>query len=286
MGVLYLENNLATRAFTPERLRLLLTLSSQIATSLQNSLLFEKLNQAIRLRDEFMSVASHELNTPIASLRLVSQSFERMEGPPAAAEFSKLVNIISRQTHRLAALVGDILDVGQIPAGNFTLRREPVELAALVRETVELARGEIERTRTRLVIRADEQLVGQWDRARIQKVIGNLLSNALKFAPGKDVEVTVGSAGPGWARLTVEDHGIGIAPERLPHIFGRFERAVSALHYGGLGLGLYIVRAVVEAHGGSVTVTSAPGEGAKFTVELPMRVGDRTPSLSEGAGGP
>jgi predicted ATPase/signal transduction histidine kinase len=418
MGALYLENNLATRAFTPERVRLLLTLSSQIATSLQNSLLFEKLNQeigerkraeaavrfladagaalsesleyqstlkqltqlavpfladwctvhvvedgvvqwvasahvdpdkqallsrqaqmeigqqlsvadpegsvlplwahgrflgamtlgsrapgrrfeapavavaeelarraalaidnarlyreareAIRLRDEFLSVASHELNTPIASLRLVSQSFERMEGVPSAAELSKLVNIISRQSNRLASLVGDILDVGQIPAGNFTLRREPVELTALVRETVEQARGEIDRTRSRLVLKAGEELVGYWDRARIQKAIGNLLSNAIKFGPGKDIEVVVAGYGHGWARLIVEDHGLGIPPERLPHIFGRFERAVSAMHYGGLGLGLYIVRAVVEAHGGRVDVTSAPGEGAKFTVDLPL----------------
>jgi signal transduction histidine kinase len=112
--------------------------------------------------------------------------------------------------------------------------------------------------------------VGSWDRARIKKVIVSLLSNAIKFAPGKEIEVVVTGDRHGWARLTVEDHGMGIPSERLPHIFGRLERAVSASHYGGLGLGLYIVRALVEAHGGTVDVSSAPGEGAKFTVDLPL----------------
>ena len=180
------------------------------------------------------------------------------------------MNVIARQSQRLASLVGDLLDVAKIPSGHFKLGLEPVELASLVRATIELFRGDLERAKCRLILRADAPLEGLWDPARLQQVVVNLLSNAIKFAPGKDIEVTVASSDEGTARLTVDDRGMGIPPERLPHIFGRFERAVPASHYGGLGLGLYIVRAIVQALGGTVSVTSVLGAGAKFTVDLPL----------------
>ena len=270
LGAMTLGSNAPGRRFEAPDLAAAEELARRAALAIDNARLYREAREAIRLRDEFMSIASHELNTPITTLRLVSQSLEKMDGIPSMTEFSKMVSIISRQSHRLGALVSDILDVVEIPAGNFTLRREPVELVSLVRETVELARGDLDRARCRLAVTAGEEVVGSWDRARIQKVISSLLSNAIKFAPGKGIEIVVARERAGWARLTVEDHGLGIPPERLPHIFGRLERAVSASHYGGLGLGLYIVRAVVEAHGGSVNVSSTPGEGAKFIVDLPL----------------
>jgi signal transduction histidine kinase len=136
-------------------------------------------------------------------------------------------------------------------------------------------RGDLERAKCRLVVTADAGLVGHWDRVRLQQVVANLLSNAIKFAAGKDIEITVARGDDDRARLVVTDHGIGIPAERLPHIFGRFERAVSASHYGGLGLGLYIVHAIVQAHGGSVSATSVLGQGATFTVQLPLREAGR-----------
>jgi PAS domain S-box-containing protein len=270
LGALALLSSPPSRNLGPEDVRLAEELARRAALAIDNARLYREAKAAVRLRDELLTVASHELNTPIASLKLMSQSFEKLDVMPPAAEFRRMVGVISRQSQRLAALVSDILDVGEIPAGSFILSREPVELASLVTETVELARHDLDRARCRLTLRTGEQLVGHWDRARIRKVIASLLSNAIKFAPGKQIEVVVASGDPGWARLIVEDHGMGIPPERLPHIFGRFERAVSVSHYGGLGLGLYIVRALVEAHGGRVTASSAPGEGAKFTVDLPL----------------
>jgi predicted ATPase/signal transduction histidine kinase len=245
-------------------------LARRAALAIDNARLYGEATEAIRVRDEFLSIASHELNTPITSLKLVSQAFEAAEAVPPLGEFRKVMNIIARQSQRLATLVRDLLDVAQIPSGDFLLRREPVDLAVLVRSTVELFRADLDRAKCGLVLAAEEGLVGEWDRSRLQQVVANLLSNAIKFAAGKQIEVTVANPAPGIARLIVEDRGIGIPPERLPHIFGRFERAVSASHYGGLGLGLYLVRAIVHALGGTVTATSTLGSGAKFTVDLPL----------------
>jgi signal transduction histidine kinase len=121
-----------------------------------------------------------------------------------------------------------------------------------------------------LLVDATTSVVGDWDRARLEQVVTNLLSNAIKYAAGAPVDVRVWKEGDG-ARLSVRDRGIGIAPSETSRIFEPFERAVSSRHYGGLGLGLYIVRRIVESHSGRVVVDSRPGEGATFTVELPLQ---------------
>jgi signal transduction histidine kinase len=110
--------------------------------------------------------------------------------------------------------------------------------------------------------------VGSWDRSRVDQIVTNLVANAIKFGPGKPIEIVLGEEA-GTTRLSVKDHGIGVDPARQERIFDRFERAVSDRHYGGLGLGLYISRQIAQAHGGSIRVESAPGAGATFTVELP-----------------
>jgi signal transduction histidine kinase len=116
---------------------------------------------------------------------------------------------------------------------------------------------------------APDPIVGHWDRERVEQMIGSLLSNALKYGAGKPIGVQLRSAG-GWAEITVRDRGMGIAPGDLERIFGRFERAVSVRNYGGLGLGLYLTREIVQSHGGSIHATSTPGEGAAFTIRLPL----------------
>jgi signal transduction histidine kinase len=270
LGAKTLASNVPDRRFVPRDLAAAEELARRAALAIDNARLYREAQDAIRLRDEFLSIASHELRTPIAGLKLISEGFATRDAVPSAPEFGKVMSLIARQSQRLATLVNDLLDVAQIPAGNLVLRPEPVELAGLVKETIELAQRDLERACCRLTFKAETALVGNWDRARVQQVVTNLLSNAVKFAAGKDIDVTVASAGTGLARLVVEDQGIGIPAERLPHIFGRFERAVSATNYGGLGLGLYIVHAIVKAHGGAVGVTSVLGKGTKLTVELPL----------------
>jgi signal transduction histidine kinase len=231
--------------------------------------------EAVRTRDEFLSIASHELYTPITSLKLAVQSMTR-SGQFASC---KLVGLADRQCERLAKLVDDLLSATKAQAGKLELHREDVDLVALCREVAARFEVELEQARSSVSWKIDGAVQGAWDRSRMEQVVTNLLLNAIKYGAGGTIEIRVSTTNMN-ATLTVADHGIGIAPERLPHVFDRFERAVSAQHYGGLGLGLYITREIVRAHGGSVGVSSEPGVGSVFTVELPVRRLDRP---SEGA---
>jgi PAS domain S-box-containing protein len=231
-----------------------------------------ELDAAVRLRDEFLSVASHELKTPLTSLRLQLDLIGRTLREEGAGRCTDRLGSARRQVDRLATLVGELLDVSRIREGQLELELSEVPLAALVREVAERFEAQAAVSGCRLEVEAPDGPPGRWDAGRLEQVVTNLLSNALKYGAGKPVRLRVEHA-EGLARLTVRDEGIGIAPEALGRIFGRFERGVSERHYGGLGLGLYITRTLVEAMGGSVRAESRLGEGATFTVELPAGPG-------------
>lgn len=233
--------------------------------------------QAVRIRDDFLSIASHELKTPITALHAALQTLERatrqgISGELAPERVQRLLEIIDLQDKRLIKLVNDLLDVSRISAGRLQLELEEVDLTAVVDDVVERFREEIVLSGCPLQIQAEGPVVGLWDRSRIEQVVTNLLTNALKYGAGQAVTIAL-SADATAARLVVTDQGIGIAAEHLERIFGRFERVASPNHYGGVGLGLYIVHEIVAALGGTVGVVSAPGQGATFTVALPLRVG-------------
>jgi two-component system sensor kinase FixL len=233
--------------------------------------LYRRAQEEVRERDEFLSIASHELRTPVTALQLQLQLLQRTAGRSSEALPAILlqkVEGLERQTRRIALLVNELLDVSRMRLGRFELKLEEADLAQLAREAVEQLRDEVERTGSTLSFLA-QPAVGRWDRLRIEQVVTNLVANAVKFGEGRPIIVSVG-AGPGRARITVEDHGIGIAQEDQSRVFGRFERAVPSRNFGGLGLGLYITREIVEAHGGTIQLTSSPGSGSVFTVELPM----------------
>src|SRR5262249_2727217 len=249
-------------------------LAHRAAMAIDSARLSYEAQQAIRVRDEFLSIASHELRTPLTPLRLQIQDLAerartaKLLAQPMERVTARLENA-ARQVDRMPRLVSTLLDVTRIVAGRIVLEREPVELVALVREVLDRAEPEVQRANYRIQFAGAGPLVGHWDRLRIDQVLTNLVSNAMKYGGGKPIEISV-RRGDGSAILRVCDHGIGIPREQLERIFGRFERAVSERSYGGLGLGLYIVRRFVEAHGGTVRVESQVGEGSVFIVELPL----------------
>ncbi|WP_375766431.1 ATP-binding protein [Archangium gephyra] len=236
--------------------------------------LLEQLQEAVRLRDEFLSVASHELKTPLTPLSLRLQGLERSiqaePGSPLAVRLGKEVEVMRRQVKRLSDLVTDLLDVSRLSTGRMALQLEDVDLAEVAREVVARFLPEAQRARCELVLHADRPVAGQWDRLRLEQALTNLLSNALKYGAGKPVHIQVEPV-EGRARLVVRDEGIGIQPEAMGRIFNRFERAVSERHYGGLGLGLYVTRQIISAMSGTVSAESTPAQGATFTVELPLQ---------------
>jgi PAS domain S-box-containing protein len=231
------------------------------------------LRDALAARDTFLSVASHELRTPLTPLSLKLEMLGREARAELPSAFAQRVlgytDTTRRQVTRLSSLVSDLLDVSRIAAGRFTVERESVDLSAVVREVVTRFEPQAQRAGSRLSIQVPEILETQSDRLRFDQVVTNLVDNAIKYGDHQPIEVVL-LAEPGWAVLRVRDHGIGIDPGKLDVIFGRYERAVSERHYGGLGLGLYISRSVVEAMGGSVSASSERGAGATFEVRLPI----------------
>ena len=242
-----------------------------------NRMLFEvgrrqaEAREAIRIRDEFMSIASHELKTPLTPLKLQLGALLALDEAGQQPLPRRSLEIADRQVVRLERLVNGLLDVSRIASGRLVLEREEVDLATLVREVGERMRMELRKSGSTCEISAQAPVVGRWDPMRLDQVITNLVSNAIKYGAGRPIRLAV-EADDAAARIIVRDEGIGIAPEDLERIFDRYERAVSSRHYGGLGLGLFIAHQIVTAHGGRIRVESAPGQGSTFIVELPREL--------------
>ncbi|WP_438038070.1 AAA family ATPase [Sorangium sp. So ce128] len=273
-GVMTLLAAAPRHRYGPADLWLAQELASRAALALDNSRLFAEAQEAIERRDEFLLVASHELKTPLTSLtmqaHLLARLLPRLQRAEVAPErIDAAIQLLNRQIARLAHLVNELLDVTRLNAGQLTLSRAPVDLAALAREVVERMHQQLTDARCRTQLELDEPVMGHWDPSRMEQVLINLLSNALKYGAGGLIHVIVRREGAR-AVLVVRDHGMGIAEADQARIFERFERAVSVRNFGGLGLGLYIVRWIVTSHGGTIRVESKPGAGATFIVELPL----------------
>ncbi len=289
LGAISLAYGPSGRRYGPADLALAEDLAIRAALAVDNARLYLRTQEAVRARDEFLSIASHELRTPVTSLLLAAQGLLRLSKSGSLAQvppefLASSLETTVRQSSRMAALIDRLLDVSRIQAGRLELQIEDVDLSAVAREIVAQTAAEAQRAGCTVTLRSGGPVVGRWDRARLEQVVANLLSNAFKYGAGKPIELEV-AAEPDRARLTVRDQGIGIPPERLSKIFERFERAVSARNYSGLGLGLYIVRRVLEALGGSIRVLSQQGLGSTFVVELPLAGAgaEREPSAAPAA---
>jgi PAS domain S-box-containing protein len=251
-------------------------LARAAALAIDNARLYREAQHAIRLREEFLSIASHELKTPITALQLQVQSLltglARSPEGPTPERLRRALETVERQVNRQTQLVNDLLDVSRISAGRLELHPEAVHLSSLAREIAERFEPELTRTGSTLTLDLSPEAIGFWDRLRLDQVMTNLLSNAVKYGRGNPIHLRTEVVG-NRVRLAVKDEGIGIAAESLSRLFNRFERAVSERNFGGFGLGLWIARQIVEAMGGRIYVESTLGVGSTFTVELPRAQG-------------
>ncbi len=238
---------------------------------------------AVRARDQFLSVASHELRTPLSSLQLLVEMLLMPKltanGQPLPEWLRPKLESAARQVKRLSRLITELLEVSRITTGRMTLERDSFDLVTLCQEVVVHLGPEAARAGSPLIVHAPSPVTGYWDRFRIEQVVTNLLTNAIKFGRCKPIAISVGAEGD-TAWLSVRDQGIGISDDDTARIFGRFERAVPVRAYGGMGLGLFIARQVVDAHGGAIDVHSEPGHGSTFTVSLPLQ-GKESPPVEE-----
>jgi signal transduction histidine kinase len=232
------------------------------------SRLLGELQDALAARDDFLVLASHELRTPLTVIGLqveaLARSFSKMGAPRP-----KSVGSLQQQVAWLGALVDRCLDVTRISSEPLLLSPRETDLRDVVLDVVDRSREWVDQAGCAVSLDRLESAVGRWDRMRLESVFTNLLANALKYGPGKPVEVSTGRTGK-HAFLSVRDHGIGMSPDELAGVFDKFSRAVPKENYGGLGLGLWVVDQITRAHGGGVRVESRRGEGATFTVDLPL----------------
>jgi PAS domain S-box-containing protein len=280
-GVLALVGTDRDRAFDDADFQLAEEFGRRIAWAIDNALLHgeqrdrqDELEQAVDARDLFLSVASHELRTPLTSMKLQVQGLKRvLERGDLAAVTPERLRILLEQSdrsiQRLTRLIEDMLDVSRIQSGRLELRRERFDLCALADEVLERFQGELD-TAGIGVERRFERPVRAWgDRFRIDQALTNLITNAIRYAPGAPIRIGIASA-EDRAVVRVEDGGPGIDPADHERIFDRFERLVGITQISGLGLGLFIVRQIVLAHGGDIRVESEPGLGSTFIFGLPL----------------
>jgi signal transduction histidine kinase len=232
----------------------------------------QEANHALQVRDEFISIASHELKTPLTVLKLQNDLLRMKLARAETVSSQDVRHVVTKsdaQIQRLSRLVEDLLENSRMHSNQMALTRERVDLAALVAEVVERFAPQFATAGIDARLEIIEPAIGYWDRLKLEQVVTNLFTNAIKYAPGKPLRVRISRDGV-LGSLEVADQGSGIDPKFHRRIFERFERIDSKTSIAGLGLGLYIVRKIIETHGGDIRVESSVGKGARFIVLLPV----------------
>jgi PAS domain S-box-containing protein len=263
------------RSYQPEDLILASEIARRASLAIENARAFTEARTAIQTRDNFLAIASHELRTPLSALTILTTSLARAASQGRLAKLGEeglkdRLARTERQTSQLARLVDRLLDVSRLSSRDLSLEREEVDLAEIVREAIARYEDAVADAGSQIQLTVRGATMGRWDRGRLDQAVTNLIGNAVKYGAGAPITVSLAGSASGHMRLSVRDHGPGIAPEHQERIFGQFERATASDSLPGMGLGLWLVRRIVTAHGGTVTVDSRPGEGATFHVVLPM----------------
>jgi signal transduction histidine kinase len=254
-------------------------LRSQVITLEENRRVLhatqEELKAAIKTRDDFMSLVAHELRTPLNTLYIETQLRQLYveSGDLSIFTPAKLSDMIAkdlRQIKSMIRLIGDISDVSRIKSGNLTIQRANSDLSMLVRRIVDDMALQANAAGCGIQLDIEENIVGHWDDFRLEQIVINLLTNAFRYGSGKPVTVSLKMI-EGHAEISVRDQGIGISPEDQERIFEKFERIGIKEVKDGVGMGLFIARHLVFAHGGIIKVISKPDEGSDFRVLLPLR---------------
>lgn len=236
-----------------------------------------QLKDALKSRDDFLSIASHELKTPLTSLKLQSQIFQRAAAKGQEQIYEKnnvlqLIDRTSKHVNRLNRLVDDMLDVSRIRTGRLTLLKDDFDFSEMTREVLERIKEQFLNADYELPeVTICQEVVGRWDRLRLEQVITNLMTNSIRYGEGKKIKIAVESD-PHLVRFSITDQGIGIEARNADKIFHRFERAISSNEVSGLGLGLFISQQIILAHQGEIWVESIPGNGSTFIFEVPRNL--------------
>lgn len=274
VGVLTLARVREGRPFGARQRRLAEEFGRRVTQAVENSRLYSSAKRAIQTREDFVSVAAHELKSPLTALLLHVQYMHRLIGktgqvPPLETIGAGLEETISH-AQRLRTLIDQLLDLSRMRSGKIEVLAEEMDLAAAAARVAARMRSEAKEKGAAIHVAARRPVVGRWDPALMDRILTNLLSNAIKYGGGKPVDVGIEEV-ESRARLTVRDRGIGMSAEFLKRVFLPFERDPAVARYPGLGLGLHIVWQMVEAHGGTIRVESISGAGATFIVELPLQ---------------
>jgi len=247
-------------------------LGDRLSLAIRNAREHMSMAAALGDRERLISIAAHELRNPLCSVRFCLQSLGR-NGDALAPQALRMLEIMSRGERKIARLIDDLLDLGRIRAGQLELELSSFDLCDLIRDVGTLMEMQARDSGSSVSVELGEPIVGRWDRSRLDQVVSNLISNAVKYGQGRPVVVRAGAdreRSVAW--LAVTDQGLGIDPELHDRIFEPFKRGTMIGNREGLGLGLFIVRGIVEQMGGAVRVDSRPGSGATFLVELPLQI--------------
>ena len=289
LGVIHLFYSGSGRKYGEKELELSLKFGQRIGSALESALLYQASQKAVATRDEFISIAAHELKTPITALKLQTQLIKASLNPSSNIQIPKeklamLVNNSDQQIDRLSRLITDLFDVSGLNQGQLNLQYEQFDLRELILEILGHFNHDLKVSGSTIDLDAPAPILGTWDRVRMEQVVRNLIGNAIKYGRGHPIHISAWiDRGPQGAyrpvaRMHIRDQGIGIDEQNRDHIFERFKRGACGPGIQGLGLGLYIVRQILVAHGGQVHVQSEAKQGSTFIIEVPIEAPAENPT--------